>query len=86
MEIESFEIEEGEIEKVTEAVYSMTTRMWNCGQGILKRTTSWRVDFAAIYFGGVLVLNLVSSPGTGKTAFWSGRCAICSHMALVPLL
>jgi len=48
----------------------MTTRIVELRQGILKkndeRARSLRGQFEA---AGVLVLNLVSSPGTGKTAF-----------------
>jgi hydrogenase nickel incorporation protein HypB len=48
----------------------MTTRIVELRQGILKKNDelarALRERFTA---GGVLVLNLVSSPGTGKTAF-----------------
>src|SRR5271166_4815243 len=48
----------------------MTTRIVELRRGILKKNDELarglRERFAA---GGVLVLNLVSSPGTGKTAF-----------------
>jgi len=48
----------------------MTTRIVELRQGILKKNDelarALRLRYTA---GGVLVLNLVSSPGTGKTAF-----------------
>ena len=48
----------------------MTTRIVELRQGILKKNDelarALRQNFTS---AGVLVLNLVSSPGTGKTAF-----------------
>lgn len=48
----------------------MTTRIVELRQGILKKNDELARDLRSRYTGaGVLVLNLVSSPGTGKTAF-----------------
>jgi hydrogenase nickel incorporation protein HypB len=54
----------------------MTTRIVELRQGILKKNDELAAGLRARYAaGGVLVLNLVSSPGTGKTAFleWTLR-------------
>ena len=48
----------------------MTTRIVELRQGILKKNDELAAGLRASYAAaGVLVLNLVSSPGTGKTAF-----------------
>jgi len=48
----------------------MTTRIVELRQGILKKNDELARTLRERYTaGGVLVLNLVSSPGTGKTAF-----------------
>ncbi len=48
----------------------MTTRIVELRQGILKKNDELAAGLRARYAAaGVLVLNLVSSPGTGKTAF-----------------
>ncbi|MGD0680467.1 MAG: hydrogenase nickel incorporation protein HypB [Terracidiphilus sp.] len=48
----------------------MTTRIVELRQGILKKNDELAAALRASYTAaGVLVLNLVSSPGTGKTAF-----------------
>jgi hydrogenase nickel incorporation protein HypB len=48
----------------------MTTRIVELRQGILKKNDELARDLRARFTtAGVLVLNLVSSPGTGKTAF-----------------
>jgi len=48
----------------------MTTRIVELRKGILKKNDELAAELRARYTaGGVLVLNLVSSPGTGKTAF-----------------
>ena len=48
----------------------MTTRIVELRQGILKKNDELARGLrGAIRTAGVLVLNLVSSPGTGKTAF-----------------
>ncbi len=48
----------------------MTTRIVELRQGILKKNDELAAGLRANYAAaGVLVLNLVSSPGTGKTAF-----------------
>jgi hydrogenase nickel incorporation protein HypB len=48
----------------------MTTRIVELRQGILKKNDELARELRARYTAaGVLVLNLVSSPGTGKTAF-----------------
>jgi hydrogenase nickel incorporation protein HypB len=48
----------------------MTTRIVELRQGILKKNDELARDLRARFqAAGVLVLNLVSSPGTGKTAF-----------------
>jgi hydrogenase nickel incorporation protein HypB len=48
----------------------MTTRIVELRQGILKKNDELARELRARYtHAGVLVLNLVSSPGTGKTAF-----------------
>jgi hydrogenase nickel incorporation protein HypB len=48
----------------------MTTRIVELRRGILKKNDEFAADLRASYAAaGVLVLNLVSSPGTGKTAF-----------------
>ena len=48
----------------------MTTRIVELRQGILKKNDELARSLRERYTaGGVLVLNLVSSPGTGKTAF-----------------
>ncbi|HEY6487895.1 MAG: hydrogenase nickel incorporation protein HypB [Terracidiphilus sp.] len=48
----------------------MTTRIVELRQGILKKNDELARGLRAQFTGaGVLVLNLVSSPGTGKTAF-----------------
>ncbi len=54
----------------------MTTRIVELRQGILKKNDELAAGLRASYAAaGVLVLNLVSSPGTGKTAFleWTLR-------------
>jgi hydrogenase nickel incorporation protein HypB len=48
----------------------MTTRIVELRRGILKKNDELAAELRASYAAaGVLVLNLVSSPGTGKTAF-----------------
>src|ERR1035437_4039528 len=48
----------------------MTTRIVELRRGILKKNDELAAALRASYAAaGVLVLNLVSSPGTGKTAF-----------------
>jgi hydrogenase nickel incorporation protein HypB len=48
----------------------MTTRIVELRRGILKKNDELAAGLRERYMaGGVLVLNLVSSPGTGKTAF-----------------
>ena len=48
----------------------MTTRIVELRRGILKKNDELAAGLRATYAAaGVLVLNLVSSPGTGKTAF-----------------
>jgi len=48
----------------------MTTRIVELRRGILKKNDELAAGLRERYTaGGVLVLNLVSSPGTGKTAF-----------------
>jgi hydrogenase nickel incorporation protein HypB len=48
----------------------MTTRIVELRRGILKKNDELAAALRASYIAaGVLVLNLVSSPGTGKTAF-----------------
>jgi hydrogenase nickel incorporation protein HypB len=48
----------------------MTTRIVELRRGILKKNDELAAELRARYSAaGVLVLNLVSSPGTGKTAF-----------------
>jgi len=48
----------------------MTTRIMELRRGILKKNDELAATLRASYAAaGVLVLNLVSSPGTGKTAF-----------------
>src|SRR5271166_5879771 len=48
----------------------MTTRIVELRQGILKKNDELARDLRGRFeSAGVLVLNLVSSPGTGKTAF-----------------
>jgi hydrogenase nickel incorporation protein HypB len=48
----------------------MTTRIVELRQGILKKNDELARELRGRFVGaGVLVLNLVSSPGTGKTAF-----------------
>ena len=48
----------------------MTTRIVELRRGILKKNDELAAGLRASYSAaGVLVLNLVSSPGTGKTAF-----------------
>jgi hydrogenase nickel incorporation protein HypB len=48
----------------------MTTRIVELRRGILKKNDELAAELRARYVtAGVLVLNLVSSPGTGKTAF-----------------
>jgi hydrogenase nickel incorporation protein HypB len=48
----------------------MTTRILELRQGILKKNDELAAELRARYAtAGALVLNLVSSPGTGKTAF-----------------
>jgi hydrogenase nickel incorporation protein HypB len=48
----------------------MTTRIVELRRGILKKNDELAAGLRGRYAaGGVLVLNLVSSPGTGKTAF-----------------
>lgn len=48
----------------------MTTRIVELRQGILKKNDELARDLRSRFqSAGVLVLNLVSSPGTGKTAF-----------------
>ena len=48
----------------------MTTRIVELRRGILKKNDDLAAGLRARYAAaGVLVLNLVSSPGTGKTAF-----------------
>jgi hydrogenase nickel incorporation protein HypB len=48
----------------------MTTRIVELRRGILKKNDELAAGLRDRYMGaGVLVLNLVSSPGTGKTAF-----------------
>jgi hydrogenase nickel incorporation protein HypB len=48
----------------------MTTRIVELRRGILKKNDELAAGLRDRYAaGGVLVLNLVSSPGTGKTAF-----------------
>ena len=48
----------------------MTTRIVELRQGILKKNDELAAGLRAQFTAaGVLVLNLVSSPGTGKTAF-----------------
>jgi hydrogenase nickel incorporation protein HypB len=48
----------------------MTTRIVELRRGILKKNDELAADLRVRYAAaGVLVLNLVSSPGTGKTAF-----------------
>jgi hydrogenase nickel incorporation protein HypB len=48
----------------------MTTRIVELRRGILKKNDELAAGLRERYaVGGVLVLNLVSSPGTGKTAF-----------------
>ncbi len=48
----------------------MTTRIVELRQGILKKNDELARGLRAQFTtAGVLVLNLVSSPGTGKTAF-----------------
>jgi hydrogenase nickel incorporation protein HypB len=48
----------------------MTTRIVELRRGILKKNDELAAELRASYVAaGVLVLNLVSSPGTGKTAF-----------------
>src|SRR5580658_3463426 len=48
----------------------MTTRIVELRQGILKKNDELAAVLRERYMhAGVLVLNLVSSPGTGKTAF-----------------
>src|SRR5438270_397580 len=48
----------------------MTTRIVELRQGILKKTEDLARGLRGRFeSAGVLVLNLVSSPGTGKTAF-----------------
>jgi len=48
----------------------MTTRIVELRRGILKKNDELAAGLRERYAaGGVLVLNLVSSPGTGKTAF-----------------
>jgi hydrogenase nickel incorporation protein HypB len=48
----------------------MTTRIVELRQGILKKNDELAAELRARYAtAGALVLNLVSSPGTGKTAF-----------------
>jgi len=48
----------------------MTTRIVELRRGILKKNDELAAELRARYAAaGVLVLNLVSSPGTGKTAF-----------------
>ena len=54
----------------------MTTRIVELRRGILKKNDELAAGLRRQYAaGGVLVLNLVSSPGTGKTAFleWTLR-------------
>ena len=54
----------------------MTTRIVELRRGILKKNDELAAGLRERYAaGGVLVLNLVSSPGTGKTAFleWTLR-------------
>jgi hydrogenase nickel incorporation protein HypB len=54
----------------------MTTRIVELRRGILKKNDELAAELRAHYAAaGVLVLNLVSSPGTGKTAFleWTLR-------------
>jgi hydrogenase nickel incorporation protein HypB len=54
----------------------MTTRIVELRRGILKKNDELAAGLRARYVNaGVLVLNLVSSPGTGKTAFleWTLR-------------
>jgi hydrogenase nickel incorporation protein HypB len=54
----------------------MTTRIVELRRGILKKNDELAAGLRGRYAeGGVLVLNLVSSPGTGKTAFleWTLR-------------
>ena len=54
----------------------MTTRIVELRRGILKKNDELAAGLRASYAtAGVLVLNLVSSPGTGKTAFleWTLR-------------
>ena len=48
----------------------MTTRIVELRQGILKKNDELARGLRGRFIdAGVLVLNLVSSPGTGKTAF-----------------
>src|SRR5258708_27650511 len=48
----------------------MNTRVVELGQGILKKNDELARELRGRFTAaGVLVLNLVSSPGTGKTAF-----------------
>ena len=50
----------------------MTTRIVELRRGILKKNDELAAGLRATYAAaGVLTLNLVSSPGTGKTAFLS---------------
>ena len=67
LEIESIEIEDARRRRSRSA---MTTRIVELRQGILKKNDELAAGLRARFTAaGVLVLNLVSSPGTGKTAF-----------------
>ena len=60
----------------------MTTRIVELRRGILKKNDELAAGLRDRFTSaGVLVLNLVSSPGTGKTRFLSGPCANCALAA-----
>ena len=59
----------------------MTTRIVELRRGILKKNDELAAGLRSSYAAaGVLVLNLVSSPGTGKTAFLERTlCGVLAH-------
>jgi len=61
----------------------MTTRIVELRRGILKKNDELAAGLRSRYgAAGVLVLNLVSSPGTAKPPSWSGLCASCAEVEL----
>ena len=63
----------------------MTTRIVELRQGILKKNDELARGLRARFeAAGVLVLNLVSSPGTGRPHSWSAPFANCAHGARGP--